>query len=129
MAVPITRFPLRFDAWYRALSSTLLLPPSKAYVEVQDDRIAVRMAWAFRAEFPRAAVRAASELHKHPLSRGVHGWGGRWLVNGSGDRIVVIDLQPSQHGFVAGFPVRLRQLMVSVEEPERLIALLTQKDP
>ncbi len=61
---------------------------------------------------------------KRPLSRGVHGFAGRWLVNGSGQCILVIDLAPGQRGYVMGFPVRLRQLMISVWEPAAFTAML-----
>ena len=78
------RFPIRFDAWYRVLSSMLFLSPSASYVEVSDGQAHARMGWGFRASFPLSAVAATSMLHGRPLSRGVHGWAGRWLVNGSG---------------------------------------------
>ncbi|HYS43059.1 MAG TPA: hypothetical protein VEM32_03670, partial [Geobacteraceae bacterium] len=70
------------------------------------------------------AVASAAETHESPLSRGVHGFAGRWLVNGSGRGILTIDLTPSQRGYVMGFPVRLRQLMVSVADPVALAAVL-----
>jgi hypothetical protein len=82
------------------------------------------MGWAFNARFPRQAIAATARLDKAPLSRGVHGLAGRWLVNGSGDRILVLDLQPSQQARVLGFPVRLRRLMVSVDDPEELATRL-----
>ena len=119
------RFPIRFDAWYRVLSSMLFLSPSASYVEVSDGQAHARMGWGFRASFPLSAVAATSMLHGRPLSRGVHGWAGRWLVNGSGTEIVVIDLEPAQRAWVMGFPVRLRQLMVSVESSEELRKVLS----
>lgn len=116
----MTRFPIRFESWYRVLSSSLLLFPSKSYVDVSDDAVSVRMGWAFSTTFPRSVVVAASRLERPPISRGVHGFGGRWLVNGAGDGILVMDLEPSQPARVLGFPVKLRQLMVSVDDPEAL---------
>ena len=118
------RFPIRFDDWYRVLSTALFLPPSSAYVEVDGDEVHVRMGWAFRARFPRAAITSATETHASPLSRGVHGFAGRWLVNGSGHGLLTIDLTPRQRGYVVGFLVRLRRLMVSVAEPAALAAAL-----
>ncbi len=120
------RFPIRFDAAYRILSSALFLTPSSSFVQVEGDEVRVRMAWGFRARFPRSAVVSATEYQQKPLSRGVHGFGGRWLVNGSGKGIVTINLEPSQHGYVLGFPVRLRNLLVSVEDPAGLMTALTQ---
>jgi len=118
------RFPIHFDTWYRSLSSILLLPPSSSYVEVSSEEVYVRMGWVFRSRFPRSAVTSATEIHRRPLSRGVHGFAGRWLVNGSGRGIVSIHLVPIQRGYVMGFPVRLRELMVSVTEPGALATAL-----
>ncbi len=120
-----TRFPIRFDGGYRALSSALLLLPSGAFVEVEGEEVRVRMGWAFRTRFPRSAVASAIGFRGKALSRGVHGFAGRWLVNGSGQGIVSIDLAPRQRGYVMGFPVRLRQLLVSVEDPVGLMRVLT----
>jgi hypothetical protein len=122
----VDRFPIRFDAAYGALSTLLLMRPSDAFVEVDGAEVRVRMAWSFRARFPRAAVAAAVAYRRRPLSRGVHGFAGRWLVNGSGDGIVDLTLDPTQRAHVLGFPVRLRNLLVSVEEPARLMAALTR---
>lgn len=120
----MTRFPIRFDGWFRLLSSALLLPPTESYLEVDGDTVNGRMGWAFRCSFPRSAVARTERLTSRPLSRGVHGFAGRWLVNGAGDRVLTIDLQPEQRASVLGFPVRLRQLMVSVDDPDALAAQL-----
>lgn len=114
------RFPIRFGKLYAALSTGLLLPPSRAYVDVTDGEVEVRMGWAFQTKFPRAAVRSTDSVPDRLLSRGVHGWGGRWLVNGSGTGIVAIELEPAATARVLGVPVRLRRLMVSVEDPAAL---------
>jgi hypothetical protein len=120
------RFAIRFDAWYRALSSALLLPPSASYVEYRGDEVCVKMGWAFRVTFPPSAVASVSQLKRRPVSRGVHGAAGRWLVNGSGEGILAIDFEPVQRAYVLGIPVRLRQLLVSVEEPDGLKRCLTE---
>jgi hypothetical protein len=122
---PATRFPIKFEPAYALLSRSVLISPADSYVEIEDDRVSVRMAWAFRASFDRSAVRGTSVLGKRiPLTRGVHGWAGRWLVNGAGDGILVIGLDPRQRGYVAGFPVKVRELRVSVEAPAALSAAL-----
>lgn len=82
------------------------------------------MGWAFRSHFLKTSVASAIETNKRPLSRGVHGFAGRWLVNGSGQGILAINLIPAQRGYVMGFPVRLKQLMVSIMEPAALAAEL-----
>jgi hypothetical protein len=120
-----TRFPIRFDVWYRVLSTALLLSPSDSFVEVEGDEVRIRMAWGFRARFRRSAVLSATEHRRKPLSRGVHGFAGRWLVNGSGEGIVNIALEPRQRGYVMGFPVQLRNVLVAMEDPVGLMAALT----
>ena len=120
----VTRFPISFDRWYGVFSSLLGLPPSTAYVELDGAQVEVRMGWAFRSRFPRSAVASASTLDIRPLSRGVHGFGGRWLVNGSGRGILSIHLNPVQRAYLMGVPVRLRELLVSVTEWPALAAAL-----
>jgi hypothetical protein len=115
-----SRFPIRFEAWYRVLSSALFLRPSDSFVDVGDDAVSVRTGWAFSARFARSTVAGTSRLDRAPLSRRVHGFGDRWLVNGSGDRILVVDFEPTQRARVLGFPVHLRQLRVSVDDPAAL---------
>lgn len=122
---PPARFSIRFDPLYRLLSTAVLLTPSRSFIEVDGDEIRVRMGWAFRSRFPKTAAVSIEEYGREPLSRGVHGWAGTWLVNGSGRGIVSITLEPSQRAYVTGVPVKLRNLLVSVEDPDSLIAALT----
>jgi hypothetical protein len=124
--VPATRVPIKFEPAYALLSRSLFISPADSYVEIDGDGISVRMAWAFKADFDRSAVQRTSVLGKRiPLTRGVHGWAGRWLVNGAGDDILVINLNPPQRGYVVGFPVKLRELLVSVHDPRALATALT----
>jgi len=118
------RFPISFDSWYRVLSSMVGLRPAQSYVAVGPEGVEVRMGWAFRSRFPRSAVTSAAALDVQPLSRGVHGFGGRWLVNGSSHTILSIQLSPAQRAYVMGIPIRLRELLVSVSEPSTLAAAL-----
>jgi hypothetical protein len=118
------RFQISFDSWYRVLSSLLGLRPSQSYVALLREEVEVRMGWAFRSRFQRSAIASASVVDMQPLSRGVHGFGGRWLVNGSCHGIVSIHLRPAQRAYVMGVPVRLRELLVSVSEPSTLAATL-----
>lgn len=123
-ATAVSHFPISFDGWYRVLSSIVGLLPSASYLNVETEEVEVRMGWAFRSRFPRSAVVSASEVGRRPLSRGVHGFAGRWLVNGSGCGVVGIQLNPRQRAYVLGFPVRLKLLMVSVAEPPALVLAL-----
>ena len=86
-----------------------------------------RFEWGGRlVRFPCSVVVSVWELDRRPVSRGVHGFAGRWLVNGSGRGVVNIQLSPPQRAYVMGFPVRLELLMVSVAEPSALAAALGQ---
>lgn len=119
------RFPISFDRWYGFLSCALGLPAATAYVDLGAEEVEVRMGWAFRSRFPRSAVRSISAPARMPLSRGVHGFGGRWLVNGSGRGLVQLELNPAQRAYVCGLPVALRELSVSVTDSAALKTALT----
>jgi len=120
----MTRFPISFDRWYRGLSRLLGLPPSVAYVDVGAQEVQVRMGWAFNSRFPRSAVTSVSASAHTPLSRGVHGFGGRWLVNGSSRQVMTLVLNPAQRAYVLGLPVSLSKLSVSVTDAAALGAAL-----
>ncbi len=118
------RFSIRFDPWYRALSWATAVPPTSAYVEVDEETVLVRMGWAFHAQFPRAAIASTGRLESSPMGWGVHGFAGRWLVNGSRRGIVLFELAPRQRARVLGLPVALQQLMISLDDPDGLGAAL-----
>ena len=120
----MTRFRIRFTGLNRALA-VLGMTRSTSYVDVGTETVEVRMGLWFRARFDRVQVVSAEDA-PHPLilGWGVHGWRGRWLVNGSSSGIVRVVLEPSARARVIGVPVRLRELLVSVEDPAGLRATL-----
>jgi hypothetical protein len=94
-------------------------------IRVDDRRVRVRMGIGFRAKFERANVRSV-EPYRSCLSVGVHGWNGRWLVNGAHRPIASVQLVTPARAWVLGFPVRFEQLLVSVTDIAQLRdALLT----
>ena len=125
MAAP-ARFPIRISPGNGVLFRGLLILPSASYVELDDGTVHVRLGWAFSARIPRRLVAAAGPggRPKIPLTAGAHGWNGRWLVNGSPDGIVKIELSEPTRAFTAGFPIRLRMLAVSLEDPHGFLAAL-----
>jgi hypothetical protein len=125
MAEP-RRFPIRFSSVNGVLFRGLLISPSSASVELDDGTIHVRLGWAFSARIPRhlAAKAGPGQPPTIRLTAGAHGWGGRWLVNGAPDGIVTIDLSEPVRAFVSGFPIRLKELSVSLEDPEGFLAAL-----
>jgi len=120
------RFPIRFSRGNSVLFRSLLIPPSAAYVDLDDDTVHVRLSWAFSARIPRRLVASAGPGKRPtiPLTAGAHGWNGRWLVNGAPDGIVAVELTEAVRAFVAGFPIRLRLLAVSLEDPDGFLAAL-----
>jgi hypothetical protein len=119
------RYPIGFTGLNRAMAALGILP-SRSWVEVTDDVLRVRMSWAFRLDTPRAYVRDVQPDLDRVWSWGVHGWRGRWLVNGSSSGLVRIDLAPPVRGRTGPLPITVRELRVSVEDPDGLISALTR---
>jgi hypothetical protein len=120
------RFPIRFTGLNRAMS-VLGLSPIRSWVEVGDGLLRVRMGWAFQLDAPLAAVRDARLDDRRVWAWGVHGWRGRWLVNGSSSGIVRIDVDPPGRARMLGIPVSVRDLSVSVADPDGLIAAIATR--
>ncbi|MCC6705858.1 MAG: hypothetical protein IT334_13350 [Thermomicrobiales bacterium] len=55
---------------------------------------------------------------------GVHGWRGKWVVNGSDDGIVKLTISPQIHARTLIFAITLRELYLSLEDPEGFLAAL-----
>jgi len=117
------RIPIRYGTPWRWLLPILLLPARFAYLRIDGDVVKLRMGWAFRAKFSRVDV---SDVVKHRpvVSIGVHGWKGRWFVNGAHRPIAVIRLSQPARGRVLGFPVTVCEIFVSVDDRDALRTLL-----
>jgi len=104
--------------------------PKRSRIDVDDDTVTVRMGWAFRATIARSAIVRAEPYTGKVWAWGVHGWRGRWLVNGSSEGLVALEIDPAQPARTLGIPVRLRDLMVGVEDvPGFTAALRTDRPP
>ncbi len=108
---------------YTAILRMTGTPPGAAYVEVDGDAVRVHMGWAFHAEVARPAIASVAQFHR-VVSVGVHGWNGRWIVNGAHQPIARIELHVDARARVLGVPVRLRELLVSVDDVAELERLL-----
>jgi hypothetical protein len=124
MAEQSIRFPIRFGA-LKPLFVVTGLTPSRSYVNVGPEVVRVRMGWSFSADIPRRSSRSARRVAEKRWSIGVHGWRGRWLVNGARGPLVAIEIDPPVRARVLGFPVRLEELLVSVDEPDALAVALS----
>jgi hypothetical protein len=117
------RFPIRFTGANRAMA-LLGVVPEHCRVEVDDGELRVRMSWLFRLDVPRVHVRSVAREEGGVWGWGAHGWRGKWLVNGSSSGLVRIELEPPGRGRVSGVGVEVRVLVVSVEDPDGVIAAL-----
>jgi len=116
-------FPILYGA-LRPLLVAFAMGPGLSTVELSADQLHVAMGWAFRARIPRSAITGARSVPGRVGGIGVHGWRGRWLVNGSMDRIVGIDIDPAARAVAVGIPVHVHYLALSLEDPDGFLAAL-----
>lgn len=123
------RVPIRFGRW-KPLLVALGLTPSGSYMEIASELVRVRMGWGatrhaqFRTEFSRASIRSLRRV-PNSASIGLHGSRGRWLVNGAAGPLVALSLDPPVRARLLGLPIRLRELIVSVDDPDAIEAKLS----
>jgi len=113
--------------------------PKVSLVKVSSSTVDIRMGWAFQATIPREAVASARPLTRGlselsgPLGlsvlRGVNYWRGTALVNGAGTGLVEITLDRPEWVRLGPFPVRMRRLIVSVEDQSGLVAAINPSTP
>jgi hypothetical protein len=118
---------LRYERWFLPFSVPFGLGPQRSDVRVEGDALHVSMGWGFTADIPLASITDAKPSTDRVLSWGVHGWRGRWLVNGSSKGMVELTIDPVGQAKVMGVPVKLRTLWVSVTDPDALIEACTRK--
>jgi hypothetical protein len=118
----VDSFEFRYDRWCGWLLGAMGHGRRLSRIEVDDHEIRVRMGLGFRATVPRASIVAVAESHGRVLGWGVHGWFGRWLVNGSSSGLVTMAIEPRVRAWVLGIPVRVRELTVSLVEPAAFVA-------
>jgi hypothetical protein len=117
-------FRVRYGA-LRVLLTVLGMGPGLSHVELDGDTLRVRMGWAFGAAIPVSHITAVRPRSGPVGGIGVHGWRGRWLVNGATTGLVVISVDPEVRAWGTGIPVRLRELTLSLEDPDALVAGLS----
>ncbi len=123
-----TAFGFRYGL-FRPLLSVLGAGPSFSEVTLEPQYVVVRMGWTFRSRIPHGSIRRVYPDRDMHGGIGVHGWRGRWLVNGAVSGIVTLEIDPPARARVLGFPVRLRTLHVSLEDPGGFTAALHPGPP
>lgn len=121
------KFELRFNAFNRVIMTVVLCGPRTCHVELTAERLVVSMGvgrWAFSASVPRSSLSAAARVSGPVLGWGAHGWRGRWLINGSSSGLVRVSIDPPSRGHCMGFPLKLKELTLSLEQPDEFIAAL-----
>lgn len=104
--------------------SILGLTPRGSWVEVENGLLRARLGWAFALEAPLESMRFAERESRRVWSWGIHGWRGKWLVNGSSSGLVRVDFSPPARARTGPVPIRVRELTVSVDDPDGLVAAL-----
>ncbi len=106
--------------------TVLLTGPRHSSIRVDDDAVHVKMGlggWTFDGTVPRSSIVAADHVvGQRVWAWGAHGWKGRWLVNGSNEGLVRLTLNPRVHARTLGYPLRVRELTLSLAEPDDFIA-------
>jgi hypothetical protein len=123
---PPRRFPIRYSKFSRLFFVPLRLGARHAKVDLTDDALRVRMGWAFRATIPRRSIRRAALHGDVWWAVGVHSdlRFKSWLVNGSSQGIVFLDLLPPAEGRAGPFPITIERLGVGLEDPEGFLRQL-----
>jgi hypothetical protein len=125
--MPAQWFSLRYGVHSRWLLTALAMGPGRSGVALGDRDVSVAMGWGITGRAPLNSITSAAAVDQTvSFTRGVHGWRGKWLVNGAGDGIVEVGFEPPMKAHVIGFPVRIRRLLVSVDDPEGLALALRE---
>jgi hypothetical protein len=114
--VAATAFGIGYSAWNARLFPVLGLGPRRSSIVVDDDELRVRMGWAFTARIPRAGIRSSEPDDDRVWGWGVHGWKGKWLVNGSSQGLARLSIDPPVRARCCGVGITLRVLRVSVDD-------------
>ena len=118
----IVQTELRFDRWFLALSRPLGLSPATSELRIEAGNLHVKMGWAFTADIPWTSIKSAQPFDRRVFAAGVHFVGSRWLVNGSGKGLVELKIEPSAQAKMWRRSVTVSTLVLSVTNPDELIA-------
>lgn len=115
------RFEIAYSRSNRILMTALGLGPRRSGIVLGASDLRIRMGWGFRAQVALADITRIAAAERPFFGWGVHGWRGRWLVNGSARGIVAIEIDPPARGWTMFFPLRLRTIYVSLADRHRFL--------
>ena len=113
------RFAFSYDRITRAVFTPFGMGPRRSWIDVDDDAVHVRFAYGFRMTIPRRSITAVEPTTRRVFDRGVHGWRGRWVINGARTGLVDLHLEPAVRARSLLGGVTVRCLTVSLDEPDR----------
>ena len=121
------RFSIPFSRVSRLFLGLFGMGPGRSLLRVDGEALRVRLGWGFRARIPLDAIRSAHAAGPPPLSSGVgvHGWRGRWVVNGRRGPTVVMELSEPVPARVGPFTSGVTHLQIGVDDPETLAEVLS----
>ena len=122
----------RFDIAYTGINGPMMkvlgVGPGRGYVIVTPDDLIVKMGWAFSGTVPRSRITSAEASTKpRGYGWGVHGWNGKWVINGSDSGIVKIDLSPATTMRTLIFPINPHVLYISLVSPKEFLEAVSRK--
>jgi hypothetical protein len=122
----VRTFPIRYSPLSRWFMTPLLLGVRHATIQLTADTLVVHMGWAFHAAIPRSSIRRAARHRDVPWAIGVHAdlRFTSWLVNGSRQGIVFLDLDPPAKGRSGPFPITIRRLGLGLDDPDGFLRAL-----
>jgi hypothetical protein len=123
--LPARRFPIAISPWLRPFLYLFGATRERAWLDVDRDSVEVQFSW-YRISIPRSSI-VVAEPGRWPFWGGI-GWRTNLrdvigLIGGLGPA-VRIEIDPPIPTRLVGIPVRLRELYVTVENPDGLPALL-----
>jgi len=123
----VRHFDIDYSRWNKFFMGLIGVGPRFSGVVIDDQHVRVRMGWGFYAHIPLATIQRVGTTVRPFFAWGAHGWRGRWLVNGSSQGIVAIEIDPPARGWAIGFPLRLRVVYISLADSDAFITALTPR--
>jgi len=90
---------------FRPLLSALGMGPRFSRIELDGERLHVRMGWTFDTKIPVSQITEVQPRQGLVGGIGVHGWRGRWLVNGATTGLLALTIDPPVRAWATGIPV------------------------